>query len=283
MYGFVRRYVPSSVGRQVRRLLWLPGDALRSIRRGGGAAQDADDLTPPRGWDFVGGGDFHAQGALHLGFFTQLGGLRPDHAVLDVGCGIGRMAVPLTGYLAPSGSYRGFDIVPEGIAWCQAHITPRYPAFEFSLADIANKTYNPRGRLSALEFAFPYPDASFDFQFSVSVFTHMRAEEVRHYVAEIARVLKPGGRSLNTFFVLDDEAWRRVSAGTDTQGFRYPLGPAWTVSRIEPEKAIAYRERWLRDLFAEHGLALVEPIHWGSWSGRSPYVAYQDMVVAERR
>lgn len=284
MHFLIRRYLPSSVGRSARRLAWLAGDLLRAVQRRDAADGAPDpDLTPPRGWDYVGGGDFHAQGELHLRYFVELGGLRPGDAVLDVGCGIGRMAVALTGYLDEAGSYRGFDVVPEGIAWCQQTISPRFPRFAFELADIANRTYNPRGRLAAREFGFPYADATFDFQLSTSVFTHMRAEEVTHYVAEIARVLKPGGRCLNTFFLLDDEAARHVRAGTDSQGFRYRVGPAWTVSPVEPEKAIAYPEGWLRDLLAAQGLAIREPIHYGSWSGRSPSVAYQDMVVAEKR
>ncbi len=284
MHRLIRRYVPSAVGRWLRRVAWLPGDVGRVVRPGQAIGPlPSADLTPPRGWDFVGGGDFHAQGALHLDYFVRLGGLRPTDAVLDVGCGIGRMAVALANYLGPTGSYQGFDIVPQGVTWCQQNITPRYPAFEFQLADIANKTYNPRGRLRATDFVFPYPGAAFDFQLSTSVFTHMRAEEVHHYVAEIARVLKPGGRCLNTFFLLDEEARGRVRAGFDSQDFRYPLGPAWTVSPIEPEKAIAYPEEWVRELLAEHGLAVREPIHYGGWSGRTPSVAYQDMVVAERR
>jgi SAM-dependent methyltransferase len=283
MYGLIRRYVPSSVGRALRRASWLPGDAWRRVRGGAAAADPAgDDLRLPRGWDFVGGGDFQAQGDLHLRFFVDLGGLTPDDAVLDVGCGIGRMAVPLTHYLGPAGGYRGFDIVPQGIAWCQQHITPRYPAFQFELADIRNRTYNPRGRLAARDYVFPYADAAFDFQLSVSVFTHMLADDVTHYVAQIARVLKPGAHCLNTFFLLTDEAWQLVRTGAGTQDFRYPIGPAWAVSKVEPEKAIAYPEEWVRALFAAHGLEVVEPVHYGSWCGRDPFVAYQDMVVARR-
>ena len=49
------------------------------------------------------------------------------NSVLDVGCGIGRMAIPLARYLNTDGKYEGFDIIPENIAWCQRAITPRYP------------------------------------------------------------------------------------------------------------------------------------------------------------
>ena len=46
--------------------------------------------------------------------FVALGGLKPDHHVLDVGCGIGRMALPLTTFLSAGGEYREFDPVGKG-------------------------------------------------------------------------------------------------------------------------------------------------------------------------
>ncbi len=58
-----------------------------------------DRLTPP-GWrNFVGGGDFKVIGNEFFRYFVEIGGLKPHEKVLEVGCGIGRMAVPLMGYL----------------------------------------------------------------------------------------------------------------------------------------------------------------------------------------
>lgn len=44
-----------------------------------------------------------------LGHFRNLCDLKPGEVVLDVGCGVGRMAVPLTGFLSPKGRYEGFE------------------------------------------------------------------------------------------------------------------------------------------------------------------------------
>lgn len=90
-----------------------------------------DVLTPPQSKIFVGDGDCKAVGEEFRQHFIDLCALKPDDAVLEVGCGIGRIAVPLTRYLSAKGSYEGFDPVPAGIAWCQQHITPRYPNFRF--------------------------------------------------------------------------------------------------------------------------------------------------------
>ena len=70
--------------------------------------------VPPTERQFVGDGDFRAVGAEFLHHFVALGGLRPDDHVLDLGCGIGRMAVPLTQYLSDRASYLGIDVVEDG-------------------------------------------------------------------------------------------------------------------------------------------------------------------------
>src|SRR3954471_21980999 len=100
-----------------------------------------DQLIPPDSLNFVGGGSFKAVGEEFKGHFVKLGGLRPEHRVLDIGCGIGRMAIPLTQYLSAKGSYEGFDPVKLGIDWCQEKITPLYPNFRFQTVDVFNSFY----------------------------------------------------------------------------------------------------------------------------------------------
>ena len=56
-------------------------------------------------------------------------------------------------------------------------INPRFPNFEFEYVDLHNSLYNRRGRLSPDKFEFPYPDASIDFAFLVSVFTGVTSSE----------------------------------------------------------------------------------------------------------
>src|SRR5262249_30015984 len=138
--------------------------------------------------------------------FRQLCDLRPDERVLEVGCGIGRIAIPLTQYLT-TGSYVGFDIVPHGLEWCQAKVTPLYPNFKFFLADVRNDFYHPEGRRRASEYRFPLVEGSFDFAFLTSVFTHMFPKDIEHYVSEIARALAPGkGRVFCTAYIISEEA-----------------------------------------------------------------------------
>jgi ubiquinone/menaquinone biosynthesis C-methylase UbiE len=272
-----RRLVPTRFQPVMRKLFYLPADSLDSIlgRR--------DPLTPPRSKFFFSTANFKRRGEWFVKRLINPGGLRPDDRVLDLGCGIGRMAVPLTKYLDAEGSYEGIDIVPEGIEWCQKEITRRSPNFRFTLADIYNKQYNPTGKFKASEYVFPYEDDSFDFTFLASVFTHMLPEEVDNYLSEIARMLKGGGRCLITFFLLNQESLELMESGASTIVFKHVLDGCRVKERGTPEAAVAYPESTIRALYERYGLEIEEPIRYGAWSGRRESLGYQDIVVASKR
>ncbi len=165
---------------------------------------------------FVGDGDFRAIGAEFLGHFVRTGGLRPHHRVLDVGCGIGRMAVPLTQYLdGERARYEGLDPVEGGIRWCRSTVTPAYPNFAFQRLDIAHELYNPSGKIRGRELKLPFADGQFDFIIMTSVVTHLPADEVMAYLAEIFRVLAQGGRLFMTAFIVDDVARQNATGRRD--------------------------------------------------------------------
>ena len=240
-----------------------------------------DALTPPRRLIFVGDGSFTTVGREFFKYFIDLCGLEPHAHVLDVGCGIGRMAVPLTSYLA-SGTYEGFDIVPKGIHWCNKKITRRYPNFRFQIADIYNKVYNPSGSQQATEYVFPYPNESFDFTFLTSVFTHMLPLDIEHYISEIVRVLKPNGKALITHFLITQESRDLIDRGLSTFHFRDSRKGYWSRSEEDPEQAVGYDERFLVDLYKRHGMSIIQPIHYGSWCGRKQYLSFQDILIAQK-
>jgi SAM-dependent methyltransferase len=255
-----------------RRVFWAPSDLSHRLR---------GDRLPPRGLSFVGHGDFEAVGREFAGYFRDLGGLAPGDRVLDMGCGIGRMAIPLTEYLE-DGSYAGFDVGRAMIRWCRRHITPAHREFEFSWAPVYNGKYNPFGTLSAAEYRFPYESATFDFAFATSLFTHLLREDARHYVTESARVLKPGGTCFFTFFLLTPEAKREVAAGR-AMPFAHPVeGGGSILDPREPELGVAYPLEDVRGMLAEAGLELSEPVHPGLWANAPDGVTLQDIVIARR-
>jgi SAM-dependent methyltransferase len=240
-----------------------------------------DGMTPPRNVrQFVGGGDFRTVGEEFLKHFVELGGLRPDARVLDVGAGAGRMAVPLTRFLSAEGGYDGLEIVPKGVRGAQRTITPRHPNFRFHHADVYNQLYNPRGRHPASSYHFPFPDGHFDFVFATSVFTHMLPADVANYVAEIARVLRPGGTSFVTAFLITPESRSLIAAGASTLDFRSAGEGYLTVNPQRPEDAVALEEEFVREVHERAGLGVLDPIYPGDWSGRPDCRSYQDIVLA---
>lgn len=227
----------------------------------------------------IGGGDYEVVGKEFFNFFLNLCELKPNERVLDVGCGLGRMAMPLTTYLR-DGSYEGFDIVAESINWCKQNITRKYPNFQFRLSDVYNKQYNPAGRYKASEYRFPYEDASFDFIFLTSVFTHMYPADVENYINEIRRVLRNHGRCFITYFLLNEESLRAMRDGQSREDFKYDFGTFRTVDNNIPEHCMAYDETFIKNVYSKCGLKIEYPIRYGLWCGRKEFTSYQDIILA---
>ncbi len=244
-------------------------------RRGVGARATRKPRTLP--------GTVHRKaGRRYLELFIDLGGLRPDHAVMEPGCGTGRMARPLTGYLGAEGSYDGFDVMREAIDACVREIGREHPNFRFQHVDVHNSVYNRDGKLDPQSFRFPYGDESFDFVYLTSVFTHMLPSEVSHYLDEIRRVLRPSGRSLMTFFLLNADARAAIEAGEARRTFRHEGDGYRFDIRGEPERAIAYEEEDATAMIAAAGLEIEGRVHHGTWTGRQPAATGQDVIVAKR-
>jgi SAM-dependent methyltransferase len=240
------------------------------------------ELIPPERLVFVGKGDFIAIGNEFRSILVRYAGLKSGDRVLEVGCGIGRMAIPLIDLLSESGRYEGFDIVRRGIRWAQRNITSRHPNFRFQLADIRNQEYNPRGRFKASEYRFPFENDSFDVVFLTSVFTHMLPSEVHHYLNEIHRVLRPGGVCLITWFILNEESRSLLAQGKSEVDFRYSFENCLTTSLTTPEDAMGYPEEFVRELYSQTGLVLRDPIHFGSWCARTSFLSNQDVCIADK-
>ncbi len=99
--------------------------------------------------------------------------------VLDWGCGCGRVAMYLmAAENAPE--ILGCDIDFQTVAWCNENLK--------------------RGAFAVLQPMppAPYPDGHFDFIYSYSVFTHLTRDVQHAWLAEMRRLLTPGGIFLAT-------------------------------------------------------------------------------------
>ena len=231
---------------------------------------------------FVGDGDYRAIGSEFLGHLVRLGGILPDDRVLDIGSGIGRIAVPLTQYLSPGAAYWGVDPVAEGVAWCNQHITPVYDNFRFDHIDVAHHIYNPNGAIKGETFRLPFEAESFDFIFLISVATHLPPIEIAGYIREAKRLLAPGGRLFLTAFILDETAQRALPQRDPRLAFkREGDGPAWLVDRKAPLSAVGFDDGFFERIIERLGLSICLK-SLGHWRGQKA-AHYQDILVVEKK
>jgi SAM-dependent methyltransferase len=218
--------------------------------------------------------------AAHLAAYERYCPLRAGHDVLEVGCGVGRDAIPLTRVLGGDGSYVGVDVSQPSIEWCQAHITGPHSNFSFAHLDIRSEFYNPHGTLSAQEVVLPVATDSVDRIVLQSVFTHMFEPDITHFLREFRRVLRPDGRVFVSFFVLGKESLQLASATPEVLKFVHPHGDGCRINDLGyPEAAVGYTPPALRRMVRRGGFAFDQPVHLGSWCGRQDVDDGQDIVI----
>ncbi|MEM9494755.1 MAG: class I SAM-dependent methyltransferase [Pseudomonadota bacterium] len=134
------------------------------------------------------GGDYEAEGRVQADLVLTAAPAG-DFSLLDVGCGSGRAAYALS--KEERVNYWGVDILPD-------------------LLDYAReKCARSDWRFDAItDIALPASDAWADVILFMSVFTHLKDSEIKRYLAEAARVTKPGGVIIASYLDRDNRAHR---------------------------------------------------------------------------
>ncbi|MFC1584646.1 class I SAM-dependent methyltransferase [Fibrobacterota bacterium] len=242
-----------------------------------------NSFIPPPHRTFCGRGDYTGIGRHFFNIFKSNVELRPGHKVLDIGCGMGRMAVPFTSFLKPEGEYHGFDIVPEGITWCRERIQKHHSNFVFRHVDVYNELYNKKGTIKPEELNFPYRDDYFDFIFLTSVFTHMSPPAIQRYLDEIHRVLKLDGHVIISMYLLNEESSGNIRDGKSRLLFKYPRdGIHLSIDPKLVDDDIAIEENWFRQNVRDRKFFEMKKIYYGTWSGRKGGLSTQDIVVIRK-
>lgn len=145
-------------------------------------------------------GQTHKLRALPL----DLADIRPGERVLDVGCGTGDVTLAAARRVGPGGAVYGIDAAPEMIDVARSKARRRGLPVEFMVEPV-----------EALSFA----NGSFDVVVSSLMMHHLPGELRRRALAEVRRVLRPGGRVV----IVDLQAMSRSPR---------PWEPGWLVTRL---------------------------------------------------
>jgi SAM-dependent methyltransferase len=175
-------------------------------------------------------------------------------AVLDFGCGCGRVLRHWRGLAGPA--LHGTDTSPEMIAWCVRHL----PFAAFQTNDLAPP--------------LPYPDATFDFAYALSVFTHLPYALQEPWAQELTRVVRPDG-----FLLLTVHGARYRAQLMPEEQQRFAAGEL--VTRHEQDAGgnrctVFHPESWLR-LHLARGLNVIAYVPEGALGN-----PFQDLVLLRK-
>jgi SAM-dependent methyltransferase len=175
------------------------------VRAAGGAK--ADDLPPPY-LRVLTAGDTNPEAFRILGSrmaqtvlaTAELQGLQlsSQDAVLDFGCGCGRVAAPLIA--ATDARVHGCDVNGRLVQWCRRRLDGDF-------------------RRTRPEPPLPYADQAFSLVYALSVFTHLHEANAQAWLAELARVTRKGGLAVLSLFDEDMPAAAEFRPSLLDRGF----------------------------------------------------------------
>lgn len=186
-------------------------------------------------------------------------------AILDLGCGCGRVTRWWQDLDGPE--VHACDYNPKLVAWCRR-------ALPFVHA-----------RRNRLLPPLPYEPASLDHVYAISVFTHLTEEQQDLWIAELARVLRPGGTALLTvmgeFYAdrLSTSERRRFDAGIAVTRFEDLSGTNLCAS-YHPPGYVAGRMLGTKFELLDRVLPFDEPERTADRLGQDSYLIRRGAEVA---
>jgi SAM-dependent methyltransferase len=202
-----------------------------------------------------------ATGIMEAERLADYHGLGPQASVLDIGCGVGRLAIGIEESPHTCRSYTGVDVDREAIKWAQTHLWQNKKR-EFQFLDIANERYNPDGALKMDDgFRLPFVKGEFTIIYLYSVFTHLRCPDIKVYLREFKRLLSRNGSVFLTGFF-------EPRCPPETENPKdYP--PRYGDTNMGALHRVRINEGWLFDAVHEAGLDVAKYNHHSEWNYQS--------------
>jgi len=226
----------------------------------------------------------------HISNLQKYISLNSNDNILEVGCGIGRDAIPLTEILNNNVQYLGIDIIKDSIDWCTNNITKKFNNFKFIHYDVRDQLHNPTGKTKTVDIILPIEDNSIDKIILWSVFTHMFPYDINHYLKEFNRVLKPSGLCYITVFeIFNNDVLVKARETNKTifnLSFEYPLtNDIFINDPVYPCGAVAYSNDFLTKIINDNNFTIIDGIRKGTWSGyydNNSCIDGQDVLILKK-
>jgi len=228
-------------------------------------------------------------------YIERTANLDSSSVTLDFGCGFGTLAAAFKLSQTDNGKYYGYDTNQRAMNFCQSGY--QYdPHFAFFGPEIDKTTnYVTNKRLTTADQAFKnrqkasparadierlLGDQKLTCQFSLSVFTHMWPEDAIESLKVFGDFSTDATIFINSWLILDEFAMNSVSAGTADRKLPIEVGGVYTYSQLNPLVCTAYPSDLLSKVYLDAGHEIIK-IDFGTWSGRSNGITYQDIVVSK--
>jgi SAM-dependent methyltransferase len=180
--------------------------------------------------------------------------------MLDWGCGCGRITAHFL-HLPNGPEVLGCDIDAEAVAWCNYHLKAE-----------AFRTIAPLPPM-------PYEDGAFDLVIGYSIFTHLTRQAQEAWLAEMRRVIRPGG------FFLASTHGTGAAARLLRRGDRFRMAWSGVYDGIQDQALAGIApDSYYRTTFQTRRYTLRE---WGRHFEVVDYIeqglgGFQDLVVMRR-
>lgn len=223
-----------------------------------------------------------------LPFLMDRCGLTPQSALLDYGCGFGRLAYAASNYLSDQGAFFGYEPNQAALNFLRAAYADR-PNFRFAgpplpfEEDYVAVRYGTRPASSetvaATELDLSFVNRAIKAQWTSSVFSHMWAAPIIRVLESIGRLMDRDGLCVNTWICIDEFAAYALRCGVADRALPFRINGAHSSSESNPLACTGYELSTVREIYEKAGHR-IEDILWGKWSGRENGVIYLDVIIS---
>lgn len=193
--------------------------------------------------------------------------------VVEIGSNVGIMSLAFGKYLSNMGSYHGIDSERNCIDWCKEKISSIYHNCHFY--------HIPHHEQKLNTLRLPFESESIDLVFSTNLLLSLMPEEVKIFLQEISRILKPGGRCAFMCFLWNPFIENTIKDHRSGLKLAENCEKYRIITNIHKEKTIAYSESIINEWIQSSKFHINE-IMYGSWSGNSSNNLYQDIIIFKK-